>query len=83
MIKRVYQSAVLLLTVKCEEAERIRLRASYGEATRVERTAAWLHRGICKACRIAARQMDRLDATLSMARLRARQQAESSGSEEN
>jgi len=71
LIRKLVQSLVLVLTLKCEEAERIRLRASYGEATRIERLAEVLHRWICKACRIAVRQMNRLDDTISAARRRA------------
>ena len=70
MIKRCWQSLVLVLTLKCEEAEQIRLRASYNEATRIERFAEAMHRGICGWCKKGARQMDRLDATLSAARRR-------------
>ena len=70
MIRRLWQSLVLVLTLKCEKAEEIRLRAGYGEATRVERLAEWLHRAICGWCRTAARQMHKLDTALDLYRQR-------------
>ena len=61
---------MLVLTLKCEQAEQIRLRAGYGEATRVERLAEWLHRAICGWCRTAARQMEKFDSVLDAYRQR-------------
>ena len=57
-----------ILTLRCEEADRLRSRQQLEPLTRVERVAMSLHQLICKSCRIAARQLQILDAALSRLR---------------
>lgn len=55
-MKRAWHHILLILTLRCEQAEVIRLKEGYGEAHWAERVAERLHRGICGPCRRAARQ---------------------------
>lgn len=57
-----------ILTLRCEEADRLRSRQQLEPLTWVERVAMSLHQFICKSCRIAAKQMQILDAALSRLR---------------
>ncbi|MEM8875100.1 MAG: hypothetical protein AAGD32_12690 [Planctomycetota bacterium] len=66
-MRRTLRGIYLILTLRCEEAELIRLRARDGEAGRLEKIADWLHRAICKPCRHAAVQDAKFDATLERA----------------
>ncbi|USO00107.1 MAG: hypothetical protein H6810_05445 [Phycisphaeraceae bacterium] len=53
-----------ILTLRCEEADRLRSRARGGELTRTERVAERLHRSLCSSCRKAAAQLDQIDRAL-------------------
>ena len=53
-----------VLTLRCEEADRVRTRRIGGAATRRERLAEDLHRLICASCRRARRQLEVLDDAL-------------------
>ncbi len=63
-MKQAWRHILLILTLRCEQAELIRLKAGYGEANLAERVAEHLHRGICGPCRRAARQGAALDELL-------------------
>ena len=51
----------LVLSLRCEEADRIRTRMRLGEAARAERVAERVHRALCRGCRHAASQLERID----------------------
>ena len=59
-----------VLTLQCEEADRIRAMARTGHPTRAQRIAEALHRLSCGACRAARRQLEILDALLDHASTR-------------
>jgi len=50
-----------VLTLRCEEADRLRAVARHGELSRSERVAERLHRSLCSSCRHAAAQIERID----------------------
>jgi len=58
-----------VLTLDCEQADRIRSMARSGNPTRAQRVGEFLHRMICGACRRARRQIEKLDGLLQDARL--------------
>jgi hypothetical protein len=51
----------LILTLRCERADLIRIRASHGETDWTERMAERLHRFICHTCRRSQRQSEAVD----------------------
>lgn len=53
-----------VLTLRCDEAERVRARRSIGEARRAERLGERLHSLACKSCRRARRQLGIVDRTV-------------------
>ena len=57
-----------ILTLRCEEADRLRSQQALEPLTRVERVAMSLHQLVCKSCRIAARQIRLLDEAISKLR---------------
>lgn len=57
-----------ILTLRCEEADRLRSRQALEPLTRTERAAMSMHQFICKSCRIAARQLRILDDAISRLR---------------
>ncbi|MEM6314114.1 MAG: hypothetical protein AAF743_08500 [Planctomycetota bacterium] len=67
-MRQTLRGIYLILTLRCEEAEMIRLRAREGDAGKLEKIAEFLHRMICKPCRHAATQSAKLDATLEHGR---------------
>jgi hypothetical protein len=54
----------LVLTLRCEAADLIRLRARHGETTWTEDLAELLHRRICGTCRRSKHQAEVVDTTL-------------------
>lgn len=46
-----------VLTLRCEEADRVRAVGRQGELTLSERLGAWLHTLLCVSCRRARRQL--------------------------
>jgi len=50
-----------VLTLRCEEADRVRAVGRSEDLTRAERAGAWLHTMLCKSCRAARRQARKLD----------------------
>lgn len=60
-MSQAWTQILLVLTLRCEKASEIRLRKSYGEATRTEKLAERLHRAVCGPCREFARQQAILD----------------------
>lgn len=58
----------LALTLRCDEAGRIAVAVRSGDATRGERVALRVHRLVCGACRVARRQLERLDEQLTALR---------------
>ncbi len=50
-----------ILSMRCEEADRLRSVMSQVKLTRSERIAMTLHQAICRSCRAAARQVRVLD----------------------
>ncbi len=61
---RVFGHALLVLTLRCERADLIRLRSQYGESDWSERLAERLHRLICHTCRRSRKQTAVVDAGL-------------------
>lgn len=53
-----------VLTLRCEEADRLRSIARRGELTRSQRLAERVHRSLCSGCRKAAAQLDQIDRAL-------------------
>jgi hypothetical protein len=53
-----------VLTLRCEEADRIRTRIALDEATFTERLAERLHRFVCSACRNVRKQLQILDGAI-------------------
>lgn len=51
-----------VLTLRCEEADRIRSMARREDMTRAERTGAWAHALVCRSCWAARKQADKLEA---------------------
>ncbi len=54
-----------VLTLRCEEADRLRSIEREGELSRSQRVGESLHRGLCKSCRKARRQAKLLKQALS------------------
>lgn len=54
-----------ILTLRCEEADRLRSQQALEPLTPAERTAMSLHQLVCKSCRIAAKQIRILDEAIS------------------
>ena len=50
-----------ILTLRCDEADRLRAIGDPAVLARHQRVAERIHRGLCKGCRRAAAQMERLD----------------------
>ena len=50
-----------ILTLRCDEADRLRVVARGGQIERHERIAERIHRGLCAGCRRAAKQLDAID----------------------
>ncbi len=63
-MRHVLHNLWLILTLGCERAEVIRIKASYGEQTSSEQVAERLHRAICGPCRQAARQHSTMNQVL-------------------
>lgn len=53
-----------VLTLRCEEADRLRSVAQTEPLTRAERFGAWSHTTLCKSCRRARRQADILQSLI-------------------
>ena len=51
----------LVLTLRCEQAEELRLRRRYGETARLEDVAEVMHRAICGQCRRVIGQSETMD----------------------
>ena len=51
----------LVLTLRCEQADEVRLRHCHGEANRWEVVAEVLHRAICGTCRRSKRQAETVE----------------------
>lgn len=49
-----------VVTLRCEEADRVRAVARREDLTRAERFGAWAHTQLCRSCRNARRQADAL-----------------------
>ncbi|MEM8874303.1 MAG: hypothetical protein AAGD32_08580 [Planctomycetota bacterium] len=60
-MRRSIRHLLLVLTLRCEDADEIRLRQHYGESDRVEALAERLHRMICGTCRRSKPQTEVLD----------------------
>jgi hypothetical protein len=67
-VKQTLYHIWLVLTLKCEQAEIIRLRHQHGEAAPLEAVAEKLHRAICRSCRRSHQQDALLDDVLRSAR---------------
>lgn len=53
-----------ILTLRCEEADRLRCAPDRSALSRHQRVAERIHRGLCAGCRRAARQLEAIDAGL-------------------
>ena len=49
-----------VLTLRCEEADRVRAVGRSEDLTRAERFGTWAHTLLCKSCRRARRQAEKL-----------------------
>lgn len=49
-----------VLTLRCEEADRVRAVGRTEDLTGAERFGAWAHTQLCKSCRHARRQAEKL-----------------------
>jgi hypothetical protein len=65
-----------ILTLRCEEADRLRAVSEPDRIARHQRIAERIHRALCGSCRHAARQLDRIDRTLRDMRPGCDEQAE-------
>ena len=61
---RLFRAIWLVLTLRCEEADRLRSVRAMRDLTRSERLAERVHAGLCKSCRHARKQLDALDHAL-------------------
>jgi hypothetical protein len=68
-----------VLTLRCEEAERVRALEREGGATRSQRVAERVHRGLCRSCRHARAQVERLEEALGDLRRGAEEPLAASG----
>lgn len=57
-----------ILTLRCEEADRLRSQQALEPLTRAERVAMSAHQLVCKSCRIAAKQIRILDEAITRLR---------------
>ncbi|HPF41483.1 MAG TPA: hypothetical protein PK093_22840 [Phycisphaerae bacterium] len=57
-----------ILTLRCEEADRLRSRQALEPLSLAERLAMAMHQLVCKSCRIAAKQIRILDQAISRLR---------------
>ena len=55
---------LLVLTLRCEKADELRLRRRHGETEPLENLAEVLHRGICGTCRRSKKQADAMEVVL-------------------
>ncbi|MEL7237227.1 MAG: hypothetical protein AAGK78_00065 [Planctomycetota bacterium] len=55
----------MVLTLRCEKADELRLRKRHGETEPLENLAEVLHRGICGTCRRSKRQADAMEKVLT------------------
>lgn len=60
-----FRSIWYILTLRCEEADRLRAIGDPAALRAHQRVAERIHRGLCKSCRHAAAQLERLDRGLS------------------
>lgn len=65
-LRKALRHVVLVLTLRCEEADLIRLKAGHGDAIWAEVLAERLHRSYCGTCRRSRRQAQAVDMTLSV-----------------
>jgi len=65
VIARCLKTLWYVLTLRCEEADRIRSLAQSANPTRVERFGAWSHALVCRSCWIARKQTDKLEELVS------------------
>jgi hypothetical protein len=63
-VVRVLKALGYVLTLRCEEADRLRAAKKRGEWTRAERIGEALHTSICKSCRNARRKLELLQESL-------------------
>ncbi|MEM6560247.1 MAG: hypothetical protein AAF656_01495 [Planctomycetota bacterium] len=60
-MRNAFRHLLLVLTLRCEDADEIRLRQHYGEADKWEALAERMHRAICGTCRRSKPQTEVLD----------------------
>ncbi|MEL7473289.1 MAG: hypothetical protein AAGK04_08230 [Planctomycetota bacterium] len=60
-MKRLVRATWLVLTLRCEEADRLRSARSADELTPSERLAERVHSALCTSCRRARRQIEMID----------------------
>lgn len=63
-MRGIIKSIWYVLTLRCEEADRIRSLAQTASPTRVERFGAWSHALVCRGCWIARHQTEQLEKLL-------------------
>lgn len=63
-VVRFIKAVGYVLTLRCEEADRLRAAKREGEWTRAERLGEALHTSICKSCRNARRKLELLQESL-------------------
>jgi len=69
-MRGIIKSIWYVLTLRCEEADRIRSLAQTASPTRVERFGAWSHALVCRGCWIARHQSEKLEKLLDDMRRR-------------
>lgn len=60
-MRRTLAACWYVLTLRCEEADRVACLERHGALSRRERIGAALHRMLCRSCRQAREQVQRLD----------------------
>lgn len=69
-MRRTARILLYVLTLQCEEADRVRCLRREGAAKRYEIVGEWLHSALCSSCRHARKQVRLLDEALAEMRER-------------
>lgn len=64
-MKKLPATVWYVLTLRCEEADRVGCVHARGGATKAERFGAWVHKLLCRSCRAAHRQVRAIDELLA------------------
>ncbi|MEM1330928.1 MAG: hypothetical protein AAGG07_10230 [Planctomycetota bacterium] len=64
LLKGLLGAAWLVLQLRCEQADRLMTRPADQPLTTAERIALSIHTSMCKSCRVARSQLERIDGAL-------------------